>query len=48
MEDMQPKKMIILDILEILKKHTDEDHKLSQQQIQELIEKEYGMKVESF
>ena len=46
MEDMQPKKMIILDILEILKKHTDEDHKLSQQQIQELIEKEYGMKVD--
>lgn len=46
MEDMQPKKMIILDILEILKKHTDEDHKLSQQQIQELMEKEYGMKVD--
>lgn len=46
MEDMQPKKMIILDILEILKKHTDENHKLSQQQIQELMEKEYGMKVD--
>lgn len=46
MEDMQPKKMIILDILDILKKHTDEDHKLSQQQIQDLMEKEYGMKVD--
>ncbi len=34
MTDMQPKKMIILDILDILRKHTDEEHKLSQQQIQ--------------
>ena len=46
MTDMQPKKMIILDILDILKKHTDEKHTLSQQQIQNLMEKEYGMKVE--
>jgi len=44
--DMQPKKMIILDILEILRKHTDKDHKLSQQQIQNLMESEYGMKVD--
>ena len=35
MTDMQPKKMIILDILQILKEHTDEDHRISQQQIQE-------------
>ena len=34
MTDMQPKKMIILDILNILRKHSDEDHRLSQQQIQ--------------
>ena len=49
MTDMQPKKMIILDILEILRKHTDENdkkHRLSQQQIQNLLEKEYGMKVD--
>ena len=26
MIDMQPKKMIILDILHILKKHSDKDH----------------------
>ena len=45
MTDMQPKKMIILDILNILKEHTDEKHTLSQQ-IQNLMEKEYGMKVE--
>lgn len=46
MTDMQPKKMIILDILNILKEHTDEKHTLSQQQIQNLMEKEYGMKVD--
>lgn len=46
MTDMQPKKMIILDILNILRKHTDEDHSLSQQQIQNLMESEYGMKVD--
>ena len=45
MTDMQPKKMIILDILNILRKHTDEDHRLSQHQIQNLMESEYGMKV---
>ena len=46
MTDMQPKKMIILDILDILRKHTDEYHRLSQQQIQNLMESEYGMKVD--
>ena len=46
MTDMQPKKMIILDILDILRKHTDEDHRLSQHQIQNLMESEYGMKVD--
>lgn len=46
MEDMQPKKMIILDILDILKRNTDEDHRLSQHQIQELMETEYGMKID--
>lgn len=46
MTDMQPKKMIILNILNILKEHTDEDHTLSQQQIQKLMESEYGMKVD--
>lgn len=46
MTDMQPKKMIILDILDIMRKHTDEYHRLSQQQIQNLMEKEYGMKVD--
>ena len=43
---MQPKKMIILDILHILKKHSDKDHRLSQHDLQELLESEYGMKVD--
>lgn len=46
MTDMQPKKMIILDILHILKKHSDKEHRLSQRGIQELLETEYGMKVD--
>lgn len=46
MTDMQPKKMIILDILDILRKHTDEDHRLSQHQIQNLMKSEYGMEVD--
>lgn len=46
MTDMQPKKMIILDILHILQKRSDEDHRLSQQKIQELMESEYGMKID--
>lgn len=46
MTDMQPKKMIILDILNILKKYSDKEHKLSQNQIQELMESEYGMKID--
>ena len=46
MTDMHPKKMIILDILDILRKHTDVNHKLSQQQIQDLMESEYGMRVD--
>ena len=46
MTDMQPKKMIILDILHILKKHYDKEHRLSQHDIQKLLVSEYGMKVD--
>ncbi|NLT08774.1 MAG: WYL domain-containing protein [Ruminococcus sp.] len=46
MTDMQPKKMIILDILQIIQKHSDKDHRLSQRDIQKLLEIEYGMKVD--
>lgn len=40
----QPKKMLILDILHILQKHSDPEHTLSQHRIQELLEKEYGVR----
>lgn len=39
----QPKKVLILYILEILKKYTDEDHRLSQKEIAEILKTEYNM-----
>lgn len=42
----QPKKLIIMNILDILKKYTDENHRLSQKEIQDLLEREYEMKVD--
>ena len=42
----QPKKLIIMNILDILKKYTDVDHRLSQKEIQDILEREYEMKVD--
>ena len=42
----QPKKMLIINILEILKNYTDQDHRLSQKQIIDILEKDYNMKVD--
>ena len=42
----QPKKMLIMHILEILKKYTDEDHRLSQKEIGEILKNEYDMVVD--
>ena len=42
----QPKKMLIMNILDILRKYTDEDHRLSQREIMEILESEYDMKAE--
>lgn len=42
----QPKKFIALCILDILKKYTDENHTLTQKQIEEKLENEYQMKVD--
>lgn len=42
----QPKKMIIINILDILRKYTDENHKLSQKEIQDMLHSEYNMKVD--
>ena len=42
----QPKKMLIMNILDILKRYTDEDQRLSQKEIMDILEREYGMKAE--
>lgn len=42
----QPKKMLVMNILDILKRYTDEDHRLSQKEIMNILEQEYDMKVE--
>ncbi len=39
----QPKKLLILNILDILKRYTDVDHRLSQREIGEILEREYSM-----
>ena len=43
---LQPKKLIIINILDILRKYTDENHRLSQKEIAEILETEYEMKVD--
>ncbi len=40
------KKLIIINILDILKRYTDENHRLSQKEILEILENEYSMKVD--
>ena len=36
-----PKKLLIMNILDILRKYTDENHRLSQNDILEILEREY-------
>lgn len=43
MPGMQPKKLLILNILEILKKYTDVSHTLTQKQIGDYLTRDYGM-----
>ena len=42
----QPKKMIAFNILDILRKYSDEEHRLSQRDIAEILENEYSMTVD--
>ncbi|MGN0488084.1 MAG: helix-turn-helix transcriptional regulator [Ruminococcus sp.] len=42
----QPKRMIILNILDILRKYTDENHRLSQREISDILKREYDMVAE--
>lgn len=46
MYTMQPKKILIINILDILRKYTDEDHRLSQKEIVDILKTEYNMTVE--
>lgn len=46
METAQPKKLLILYLLDILKRYTDENHRLSQQRIGEILQREYGMRAD--
>lgn len=46
MDTTQPKKLLILNLLELLKQHTDAGHRLSQQEIAALLRREYGMKAD--
>ncbi|MDR0221176.1 MAG: WYL domain-containing protein, partial [Lachnospiraceae bacterium] len=41
-----PKKMLIINILEILKKYSDENHRLSAKEIGERLEREYAQPVD--
>lgn len=41
----QPKKLLIINILDILEKYTDENHRLSQAEIVDKLKSEYGMEV---
>ncbi|MBQ6430390.1 MAG: WYL domain-containing protein [Oscillospiraceae bacterium] len=41
-----PKKTLILNILDILRRYTDEEHRLSQKEIAEILRTEYGMTAE--
>ena len=46
MGDVHSKKLLILYILDILQKYTDEEHRLSQKEIQDILQKEYEMTVD--
>ena len=43
MPGIQPKKFLILNILEILKRHTNQENPITQKKIAEYLEKDYGM-----
>ena len=47
MYTIQPKKLMIINILDILKKYTDENHRLSQKDIVDILDKgsKNGLKV---
>lgn len=46
MYELQPKKFLLLNMLMILQQHTDENHRLSQKNIMDILKNEYDMKVD--
>jgi len=46
MHPLAPKKMLIINILDILKRYSDVEHRLSQKDIIEILENEYSMKAD--
>ena len=46
MYEKQPKKLLIMNILDILQRYTDEDHRLSQKDIIDILANEYDMKAD--
>ena len=41
-----PKKLLIVNIIDILRRYSDENHRLSQKDIVDILRREYGMSVE--
>ena len=46
MYESQPKKLMIINILDILKRYSDEEHRLSQKDICDLLKRDYEMTVD--
>ncbi|HBF86753.1 MAG TPA: WYL domain-containing protein [Clostridiales bacterium] len=46
MESLEPKKLALIRILNILEKHSDEEHPLKHEEIVALLDKEYGLIIE--
>ena len=46
MYEAQPKKMLIINILKILRRYSDHNHRLSQKDIMDMLWRDYAMKVE--
>lgn len=46
MDTTEPKKLLIINILDILRQYTDEDHRLSQREIADILKTEYNMKAD--
>lgn len=42
----QPKKMLVINMLDVLRKYSDADHRLSQKEIIHILERDYGMIVD--